>query len=574
MNYISSFYKCLFYKNISPQELIKARSKVFFIDEALKINKLAYAFFLDNFEPANKAEEAAIDSLNKLEWFAGSLTAEQFAVSLQEFLGSPLSASLSLEFIHRIQAFIQTLQKSETQGYLIDLIRSRDLKLVYLILTGNAVQAKVHIDPEEIRSLSQYTLNELRKLQNGERRIYLLGDLMHDTRISIEKKDAEWEICYFDSAQSEIKVYGIEGQNLLLDLQFWDKVYSIKFRESEHDELENYFDGHFEKKDGPVDAVRAQEKNTCHFRGLLCALKQQCLSDYHEDPEVGINEWRHFKFFFGEYLLRNPKINSKITMLASKKQMRRSHRTELSRMFLKAVAHNEWMLTVDAFITAFAILGFTLPTVTAVKNPMRSLEGFYELFLMKLEENFIHLDLIESQLKALKNPSLNSCLEAFKSNIQIEQFKSERALLEAMKMSISNRYAWIDDIRNRLCASGLEQKHGYEKDVLLKTFKAYTPLDNKKVLEWLDAASKDPKILTGLEQKPIFVCVLIQGIYIDRLSEVMELYKMLHENDKKVLWKGLDVVSCNDYFSTKAFSRFLAPKYAHVSEVKKMFLSL
>jgi hypothetical protein len=543
MEFISSAYNLLVNKNTTPTEKIHAKSNIFLIDNSLKINKLAFAYFLDRYKGANSNEISEIDSLKKYQWFAGSLTAEQFACSLQDFLNSSTSSNISTEIRQKIQKFALELQKSENQGYLIDLIRSQSLKLIFLILTGIPIDGKVDASPEEIREVTQETLRQLQGMNIGEKRIFLLGNLFHETRLTAEKQEKGWEICYFDSAKEEgCKVYESSGP-VLETTAFWDKIYNIKISGSLSD-LESHLEKELTKKPGrDIKIMKSQEKNTCHFRGLLGALKKECLSNSHLSPEECLVDWKTFKVAYGEFLLNDKELNPKIKTSALKQQENRIEKDAQRNRFLEILKQNRLEDTIGDYQQALTILLESTPIKLPEFSSLEKLTYLDEVLRNNLKSNSIRLEEVDSRLRDINHPCINHTLEMFRIFLEKEQVRIEGELEREVNAAGSSLNLFIEDVQEKVIKENMNQVN----DSVLN----YKPLKKEKVLDWLAVFIKDPLLLNHLHRRPFFACLLIQGVYLGEAVKVRELYDLLSIDDKKFLDKIIEYSEHNNYFSPK-----------------------
>ncbi len=538
MEFMSSIYKSVFSKKLqlNPKEHIKAKANIYFINEQLKTNKLAFAFFLDNYKPLNKQAGADIASLKKYEWFAGSLTAEQFATSLHEFLQSSHAENLTPELRQKIKKFASDLQQSEEQGYRVDLIRSTDLKLIFLILTGIPIGGQIDVNQEDIKPITQYTLNQLQGLKPGEKRNYLAGNLFHETRLSVEKKEAGWEVVYFDSNSSQCKIFASKDPSPLLDPPFWDKVYSLKFKPDSLSDLTKHLESHLDPVDVPRNEIRVQNKNTCHFRGLLAALKHECLVNLPMDPEEGLRDWKAFKIAFGNYLMQNPNLNSKIKILASDQQDIRSRKTELTKLHQDMIRKGRGEESIKAYLSALHILGSKGEDTQPGLSQMKILEELDDDFKRYMRKNVIHLEEIEPRLKALNNPCINYTMEIFIKDFRVEQKESESKLDEALSKAREELHPIIQGIKDL----GIFKTE--------ETDAKFIPVSKEKLRGWLNTVAKEPKLLTNLDQKPFFAKFLVQGIYVGEAAKVIELYEQMDPIDKKALLMAEDLAYFIPFF--------------------------
>lgn len=560
MDFISSAFKILFDHNLPPNEKIKAKEKIFLIDDSIKVNKLSYAYFLDRFKAHTKKEIEERNSLARHQWFAGSLTAEQFAESLNQFLNSPESSNLSPTLKQNVQAFAAALQNSKTQGYLIDLIRSNDLKLIYLILTGKFIGGQIEAKPEEIQALSQETLKQLREMKEGDNRIFLLGNLIHETRMMIEKQNQGWEISYFDSAQPQYKLYKSKEQSPILDSLFWDKIYTFKFLPDSQKDLEKHLETNFqndEVKEIPkTSKMKPQEKNTCHFKGLLAALKKACLSDPAQNPEESQTDWKAFKIAYGDFLLKNPKLNDQIKIMSYKQQEIREDKVEQRNRFIDLIKQGKYEDTVKDYLSALAILGCYDKKLLRNSSPLEILQYLDQSFSFNLKPHLFHLSEIEPKLRELNQPCLNFSLDIFKTSMEKARTSIAGELKSELNASRSNLGLIVENLLK--VGRGSQDFSTSSLDFLSFdiAFSNFKPLSREEVIQWLDTMYREPQLLTHLQQRPIFVSLLIESIYLGEVKKVRELFDQLKSEDQQLILHALDTFNMNDYFSPKFLPAF------------------
>ena len=543
MSLINSIHKFIF-NEYTPVEKIKKKSNAYFIDNSMKLNKLAFAYFLDRYQVANRMDELEIETLKKYEWFAGSLTAEQFAVSLQEFLQSSESSAISPHIRQKIETYIFDLQKSADQGYLIDLIRSSDFRLIFLILTGTYLGGKIRPDSGEIGKVTQETLRQLKGMSPGDKRIFLLGDLLHETRMTVEKKEIGWEICYFDSNSLDYKIYESPEPSPLLDPAFWDKLYAIKFQKAlklnGRIDLEDQLNKALIKKDKDIYIMKRQSKNTCHFKSLLGIIKKECLSESPVSPEETLTQWKNFKLAYGEFLLKHPEISSSIKTPAYRQQAHRKEKNDQRDRFLDIIQKGQIDQTLKAYADALDLLkrpSMQMP----LYSPYEKLKYLDERLLDYLNSSAVHFEEIEPKLKALNNPCIDSALKNFKTKLEKERQSIETELEKEFSKARSGLYRMMEGVQSQL---KIGDKEHFNNSVL-----NYNPLPKEKVLEWLARFEKEPQLLGHLQQRPFFVSLLLHGIYLGEIEKVKAAIDKLDSGDKEIVINAFDTMRNNRFLS-------------------------
>ncbi len=551
MNFIESVSSFIFsHKTIA--EKIKNKSDLYFIDKAMKLNKIAFGYFLDRHQVLIMHESREIEALRKHQWFAGSLTAEQFALLLQEFLSSSVSSAMTAPFRQKIESYISMLQNSADQGYLIDLIRSRDLRLVYLILTGSYVGEDIQLDPQEINAITQETFKQLHQMKVGEKRLFLVGSLLHETRLRVEKKETGWQVCYFDSSYSKYKVINYPDPSPLQDAAFWNKLYALKFKNTSTD-VEKLLDRHLAGKVVQNHYImKPQEKNTCHFRSLLGALKKECLQDSKLSPEESLKEWKTFKLVFGEFLLQQQEINPGMKAIASRQQEVRKEKIAQRQRFLDIVQQSQINQNVQDYFQALQIFD-SQPEVGSFYSPYQKLKVLDTELRDYLKQNSGQFELFEPQLRALKNPCIESTLNLFKADLQKERSRIEQELEQEMQMVRSGFYRTIEQLQSLLKK---EDQASFRQSIF-----NYKPLKKEKVLTWLDAVEQEPDLLVHLSRRPLFVSLLLHSLLLGEAARVLKLFDMLEEQDKTVMMESLDQIVSHPYLSVQCLPDSLMEFY-------------
>ena len=129
-------------------------------------------------------------------------------------------------------------------------------------------------------------------------------------------------------------------------------------------------------------------------------------------------------------MVQNPNLNSKIKILASNQQAKRSKKQNSQIYFKTSITQGRFEDSLKVYHAALHILGSVLQNERPGLSPMKTLNDLDEVFKSNLRNNLIHIDVIQSGLKALKNPSINLSLEIFTKSLKAEQDRSEAALDE------------------------------------------------------------------------------------------------------------------------------------------------
>lgn len=536
-------------KSVNPHEQLVEKEKFYHVSEGLKDNKLAYAFFLDR-KSHLSMDKNQIDSLSKYTWFAGSLTAERFFNHLKEFLTSPQSERLNPELKQKIQEYALALEKSETQGYLIDLARSSDLRLIFLILTGQHIGGSVEPTIEQINKLTEETLNQIHSLKEGEKRLFLVGSLLHENRISVEKLKEGWEVCYFDPNQTKYKRFHCTDTSAIFQRAFWEKVYKLKLsshdKESAIGELAELVQKVGSEQDISPDAcTRPQCSNSCHFKGLLAALKKEIVVSSTSSPEETLKYWTEFKCAFGEYFLQNAALDPEVKTHSLEKQELRCERVEKLALFSNIVREGRFDETVQSYLKAIKSLDplYDLSELDKEQkekgSPLKALK-FLDGVLASCLEKYYLIPPEEMEVAKVENPCVKKTFEIHKKTMNSHQQKLEKQLDDELKMAGSPITLVLETVKTEWIRL-TNQEDGYT------LWRA--PLAKEKIEGFLSRAIAEPNLMRHLSHRPAFVQALLQAIQMGKLESVKTIYESLNDQDKKALMYEIHQFSSDNEYA-------------------------
>ncbi len=506
---------------MSPKTKVDILSKFLLIGPSKKINKLALGFFLDRYQANTQADK---EYLSKYEWFAGSLTTEQFAKSLIEFLKSNESAGLSESLKGNISKFVSALEHSKDQGYLIDLIRARDLKLIYMILTGNKVEANISASQAEISELSSEVLKQVNQMNVGDKRIFLTGNLLHETRLSIEKKDeGSWTIDYFDSNFNHYKSYNADKNSPIFTTDFWNRMHQIKLDLDCNVDIPTLLSsiGQENKELVKEGFSLPQSKNTCFFKSLMAALKKECVSAPHEDINKVVTDWKEFKIKFGMFLSLDENLDKQIVIHTAKQQERRMAKLDQRRLQLNATEEIVFKKTIEEYKQVFELLDSTLEIKSCTSN-LETLKDLDDQLYKLLPTRVIQFQSRAADLKKITSPPIQSILRQFDISFQNVLVKVEAKLAEEFKMKSEKSNPPFSDKEMKAFSDKLSDLN-------------YYPLSRDKVQQWIDKFEVQPDLLSNLDQKPAFACILFHSIFLGMTNEVRNLYDKMSAHDRSVV---------------------------------------
>jgi hypothetical protein len=564
--------------NESPSERIKSKENFYHISDSLKSNKLAFAFFLDKYSVRASDEQGVkeVKALSSYEWFAGSLTAEQFAKELKGFIASPHSSTLKPELKQKLEEFASILENSNDQGYLIDLVRSTDLRLIFLILTGIVIgESKIEVGNEKIQEISSETLKQIKSLKEGEKRIFLVGSVLHETRLTVERKKEGWEVCYFDSTKGEFPTYQCTESSPLLTPAFWDKIYSLKFSPSfvttpgqtprtmiTLNELETHISSIGKMVDSqhdPEASIKRQNRNTCHFEGLLAALKKEIICAQSPHSADAVMDWKEFKVTFGDYLLEDKKLNATIKKQALKQQEHRVERTNHMALFASMIKQGKYNETVECYVEAIKKVrpDFEMYALDSKLQKLASLDSrlrsYLNLYLVSPEE-------MQSLLGTIENPCVVSTFNTYKNRFPIKQQELEKQVENELKAASSHFDVLIESAQEKFNET-VNNLLGKEKALWNFSFNFdYVPLGEKQIEKYLSIFSNRPELLLHLDQRPAFMLILMQSIQVGKMDSIKHLYDSLSNKDKTTFQQALERFTAADALDGSKLHPRLLPK--------------
>jgi hypothetical protein len=561
--------------NNSPKERIESKESFYHVSDSLKSNKLAFAFFLDQYtvKASDKEGVKELKALSNYEWFAGSLTAEQFAKELKGFIASPHSSSLKPELKQKLEEFASTLENSNGQGYLIDLVRSTDLKLILLILTGTLIgESKIEAGNEKIREISLETLKQIKSLKEGEKRIFLVGSLLHETRLTVERTKEGWEVCYFDSTQTEFSEYQCTESSPLLTPEFWDKIYSLKFSPTCTEEknqtpriwritledLQTHISSIGKKVNNehcPEALIKTQRKNTCHFKGLLAALKKEIICAQSPHSIDAVTDWKEFKLAFGDYLLEDKKLDIRIKKQAVKRQEHRLERAEQIALFASTIKEGKYDETAKSYVEAIKNISprFEYYALNSKFQDLKLLDDYLRrylsLYLVSPEE-------MQSLIGRIENPCVASTFNRYKNLFSVKQQELEKEVESELKTASSHVDVLIESVQEKFNEAAYNLFGKHKKTWPINNFNR-VPLKEKQIEKYLSLFSNQPELLVHLEQRPTFILILMQSIQLGKMDSIKHIYDSLNDNDKKTFRDAIMYYTIHDFVGSKMYDRLL-----------------
>ncbi len=216
------------------------------------------------------------------------------------------------------------------------------------------------------------------------------------------------------------------------------------------------------------------------------------------------------------------------------------------------VEQNQVNQNVQDYFHALHILSRP-PEVVTAKTPYEKLKVLDRELRDYLKQNAGQFELLEPQLRALKNPCIESTLNLFKASLQKERSRIEQELEQEMQTAHSGFHKTIEQLQSLLKKE--------DRDAFKQSISNYKPLSKEKVLIWLDAVEQEPQLLVHLSQRPVFVSMLLHSLYLGEAARVLKLFDMLEEQDKTVMMESLDEFLSHSYLSVQCLPDSLMEFY-------------
>lgn len=530
---------------LSPREKIKLKQNFYGITDHLIFNKMAFAYFIDHIKQTNLDIQGS-KSLTKYEWCAGSLTAEQFSTQLKAFLTSPKANDLPFWIKQSIDVYISTLDASRDQGYLIDQARSEDLSLIFFIATGWYIGISVKSNLKTIQTLAHQTLEKINHLNENEGLILLLGSAVHETRMTIKKKNEHWVVHYFNSNKKGFSSYVCERTDLLFKVSFWEKTYKFKFTPEDFTdetgqkttvskELKNHIHTIGKRNQLRMQKyysaqMKTQDKNTCHFKSLWAALKKEVFYTAGIDIPTAILTWSQFKNAYGEFLLTHVELDKHIQLVAKAKQSDRAKHAEILTEIADIIAKNNYFVCVHHIVTFITRIN---PSNEVRSNDfsshLKNLKRLNHCLQSHLNSYLGSLSSIEDSVKEMMNPLINFAFKKYKYTLYTKQEQALIALKNEEHIKLSDIDQIIESAKEKLSFIFPHEVKPYN----------YAPLEEEHLERYLDLFCSHPKFLANLKYKPTTICVLLQAIQWGKIKKLQTIYNQLDSSNIQTLEQAI-----------------------------------
>jgi hypothetical protein len=506
-----------------PSEVMEGKKYFFGFDAKLEIQKIVYAFFLDTYKPQG-GENPSFDKLTKYEFFAGSLTAKRLCQELEAFLQS--KPPLQPKTYEKIQAFVALLKEAQELSTHIDLLRSSNLPLIFVAVTGidsSKEGYKVNLDSDQLQKLTASAIQKVKTLQSGEKALFLTGSSLHETLACVERQSERlFKFSIYDSANA-VKHYVMDDKHMT-DGAFWSELFLIKFSPSNAKRnlltlAQEFSNAIATNERGEFSCVR-QRKQTCHFRCLLAFLKDQIIGESSLELNDACAEWQLFKKTFGEFLLKNSDLqDEQLIHFSEKKQKARAKKQERAEVFLTCIKEGKGQETLQCYQALLHNLKrLERPCRTAAKDP--SLSDFLNIekeLIKTLESYPIAPEELASFLREINNPWVEESLKLFGERFEMRQRAFQIGLEEELTNAESRwesfkqfALSFITPPKNAIIGPAIHQD---------------------EVERLLDLFEKDPKKLHFLKEKPHCRAVFMRAIQLGHIEQVQKIAYMLPKED-------------------------------------------
>lgn len=550
-------------------ERMEGKKYLFNFTDTLAMHKIIYALFLDSYK-SQSGEEEALQKFTSYEYFAGSLTFNRVGGELDAFLKSTSSSNLHFETRKQLEEVVILLKESQELSDHIDFIRSSSLWLIFQAATGmgaSITDKDLAIDPQSLQHLVDLARKKVGSLQEGQKAIFLMGTIIHETVLLVERKDHErFELRYYDSAEGIDDSYLIDC-NLLLDERFWGNLYASKFSNNSvptRVKIKNEFNVleivEPDKRDR-LAILKKQRKNTCHFRCLFTFLKDQIIRKSPLDLESAYLEYNLFKERFGEFLLKSEHLQDlQLLKFSQNQQKKRTGKAERVVAFQNCIAEGKAQETLEAYHSIMRSLG---PCFHFHKEPQdRWNSGNLIRDLLKTEKEL--LEMMEYYLvspedllpffEKIDNSWVQNSFKLFEERF-VKREKGFKKILQEELADVSSEFNLqinafkhstigilkvLDDQLSKL-ASSMGTWHRPIQWKRASQEIPRTPLDEKEVQDLLNLFESHPEWLDYIDEKPCLLTVLIQAIQLGKIEQVERIYQKLPEKDQKQF-----ITFCND----------------------------
>lgn len=547
----------------SAEDRVEFKRQFFCFSEQQILNKVAFAIF------GNSCKKAP----HNAEWCAGSLSAKSLKNNLQEFIDSPTAVqNLKKESISEIRKVIKLLEDNRWQAAMVDDIRSSDIALILIVVTGRDFFRNLinHQNDEcKVKELISESCNRIDGLKNGDRILFLTGTLAHETQMTIEKKnDNLYEVCCYDSGSmfdGVISVYHVNDKSFLSEVLF-EEIYTEKFSTGTLFQLNRLLsDKRIEKSDTRITKSiqpSVQKFNTCHTRSLLALLKDGMVrkSGLHESQARV--EWQLFKRLFTDFTIKKIE-DDPLKAIAENKKIRWAQNS----LFLKEI---ETCISEGKFNETIALYEKSLKAIGS-KNFQYDVYDLSEVATLKFYHKQFCIQFMrwsKKEISPLKNLETlisqangNSLFKKSVANfvkeyaIRKEKFKEnlEKELdliLGTPEIDFRN-FAYsanrsMDIIINKL--HDIAYKPGIFRETKSKFMREMqmdfmsmdsTVLESEELDSYLKIIEDNPACCCNLDRKPYCFEILVQGLRHGKLEPIDRIVQAMSPEDQEIFHSNM-----------------------------------
>jgi hypothetical protein len=543
--------------NFDSEWRVDLKSRLLGINDQVVLRKVAFGFFGNN-EPAY--------NFKNVEWCAGSLSAKCIKKLLVEFIhSSEAQQLLQNETLEQLKKYSALLEANRSQAALVDDIRSSNLQLSLLAATGYELfsqNADCNIDPREIEELTTLTLKQIEDLKISEKILFLSGNLLHETQLSIERKEESlYEICHYDS-NTGISVY--EADKTALTEEFFRKVCARKFMHhvlTAQDIIEDEArDPKFIKiTPSKLDAAQPsrQTSNTCHARGLLAVLKDTLVRHSPLREYQALKEWKLFKQLFAGLIAQKIE-DAPLRAICERRSIKYSQDSGMLDHFNFCIENGMFGETVEVYIKALSRFNRKINKASIDKfSELQALKFLHNTLLATIfgtvEVNPKLLVELKSFLKdfdgnACLNKSIELLLRKYAANM--EKFRcSIRDEIDCIHGNIELKFRDLDSLAissSKLLDVIIEKLIDIadKMDISVSKFsissgmsKSGEPiaLTEEELDEYLSILAMKPEQIYNLNKLASVREVLIQGVKQGKWEIIEKISKELGRADQKIL---------------------------------------
>ena len=571
---------------LTVAEQVKWKKERLAISDTDATHKIALAFFLDiDHSKVDPDDKVLLEKTTGFEWFAGSLTAERLCGALDSFLHSEESHALSQETRNQISRAIFLLRETQDQSSTIDLARSSNLALPLVAITGSLFWENLtvfSVDIEIVQALTSRAIFKTKQLQLGEKVVFLIGTLLHETLLSIELTHSDiFEVCHYDTASEErLLVYQIPNaeSNVLLQKEFWEKLYQLKFTKGSSDPVHAHLEALAIQHKDPLlryAKVSKQKKNTCHFRCLLAFLKDHVVrhSALNTLDEKMI-QWRLFKVKFGQFLLDEGLIQDRTLIACSTK--RQNARYQSTRYAIAATQEIQFEKSCLAYKEAAQLLNpHASPLVWQDDHMPKStyLNGCHKELLRRLENSLLTMEQLEKLYGNIEDIGVQKTFETYKQRCENRHTYFYRQLQDELATALSefqlqfeevtlSIYSLLNEIDKKCSEISTQIGIARERITWFAPQKSAVsvPLTEQELNHTLQLLLQNPQILTRLGQRPHIENILLQAIQQAKFGELASIYQQMAPEDQQRFCR-----KCNE-FNGFVWAPILSIAEAHLTQ--------